>query len=135
MVWSLVKHQGKLLLYLVGFLICCKLKLFKVHVRSTVVLINCSVVSCTINFIIILLFRNANTLLNHFVIVSKTVLNYKTVWSRIFWWSFLPGRAALQKRIMALLRKIEHCVNGIQPVSNDLVLKKWRTCIIKKSVL
>ncbi|CAH1153410.1 unnamed protein product [Phaedon cochleariae] len=25
------------------------------------------------------------------------------------------GRAALQKRIMALLRKIEHCVNGVQP--------------------
>ena len=29
--------------------------------------------------------------------------------------SFL-GRAALQKRIMVLLRKIEHCVNGIQSV-------------------
>ncbi|CAB3257524.1 unnamed protein product [Arctia plantaginis] len=26
------------------------------------------------------------------------------------------GAAALQKRIMALLRKIEHCVNGVQPV-------------------
>ncbi|XP_047542622.1 neurofibromin isoform X1 [Vanessa atalanta] len=26
------------------------------------------------------------------------------------------GSAALQKRIMALLRKIEHCVNGVQPV-------------------
>nr|XP_023020941.1 neurofibromin isoform X3 [Leptinotarsa decemlineata] len=25
------------------------------------------------------------------------------------------GRAALQKRIMTLLRKIEHCVNGVQP--------------------
>jgi hypothetical protein len=30
---------------------------------------------------------------------------------------FDTGRAALQKRIMALLRKIEHCVNGVQPVS------------------
>jgi len=32
---------------------------------------------------------------------------------------FFTGRAALQKRIMALLRKIEHCVNGVQPVSID----------------
>ena len=29
---------------------------------------------------------------------------------------YFLGRAALQKRIMALLRKIEHCVNGVQPV-------------------
>lgn len=29
----------------------------------------------------------------------------------------ISGRAALQKRIMALLRKLEHCVNGVQPVS------------------
>jgi hypothetical protein len=34
---------------------------------------------------------------------------------------FVTGRAALQKRIMALLRKIEHCVNGVQPVSTDFV--------------
>jgi neurofibromin 1 len=36
--------------------------------------------------------------------------------------TFLTGRAALQKRIMALLRKIEHCVNGVQPVSTDLFI-------------
>jgi hypothetical protein len=36
--------------------------------------------------------------------------------------TLFPGRAALQKRIMALLRKIEHCVNGVQPVSNDLII-------------
>jgi hypothetical protein len=34
--------------------------------------------------------------------------------------NFFTGRAALQKRIMALLRKIEHCVNGVQPVSIEL---------------
>lgn len=33
-----------------------------------------------------------------------------------------PGRAALQKRIMTLLRKIEHCVNGVQPVSTIHIL-------------
>jgi hypothetical protein len=42
---------------------------------------------------------------------------------KLFLWSSLPGRAALQKRIMALLRKIEHCVNGVQPVSNDLAIR------------
>lgn len=36
---------------------------------------------------------------------------------------FFTGRAALQKRIMALLRKIEHCVNGVQPVSIDLLFE------------
>lgn len=36
--------------------------------------------------------------------------------SHLHFYLFL-GRAALQKRIMALLRKIEHCVNGVQPVS------------------
>ncbi|XP_046387119.1 neurofibromin isoform X3 [Ischnura elegans] len=33
------------------------------------------------------------------------------------------GRAALQKRIMALLRKIEHCANGVQPFVS--VPKAW----------
>ncbi|XP_076386906.1 neurofibromin 1 isoform X1 [Megachile rotundata] len=34
------------------------------------------------------------------------------------------GRAALQKRIMALLRKIEHCVNGVQPAWEE-TCKNW----------
>ena len=40
----------------------------------------------------------------------------------------LLGRAALQKRIVALLRKIEHCVNGVHPVRNELeiILKIMR---------
>ncbi|PSN44310.1 Neurofibromin [Blattella germanica] len=34
------------------------------------------------------------------------------------------GRAALQKRIMALLRKIEHCVNGVQPAWEE-TFRNW----------
>ncbi|KAL0809300.1 hypothetical protein ABMA28_011514 [Loxostege sticticalis] len=34
------------------------------------------------------------------------------------------GSAALQKRIMALLRKIEHCVNGVQPVWEE-TFRNW----------
>ncbi|KAF4521106.1 hypothetical protein B566_EDAN009061 [Ephemera danica] len=34
------------------------------------------------------------------------------------------GRAVLQKRIMALLRKIEHCVNGVQPAWEE-TFRNW----------
>ncbi|XP_050358352.1 neurofibromin-like isoform X2 [Nymphalis io] len=34
------------------------------------------------------------------------------------------GSAALQKRIMALLRKIEHCVNGVQPAWEE-TFRRW----------
>lgn len=34
--------------------------------------------------------------------------------------SFNLGRVLLQKRIMSVLRKLEHCVNGVQPVRNPL---------------
>ncbi|RZF46611.1 hypothetical protein LSTR_LSTR002943 [Laodelphax striatellus] len=34
------------------------------------------------------------------------------------------GRAALQKRIMVLLRKIEHCVNGVQPAWEE-TFRNW----------
>ncbi|KAF6216642.1 hypothetical protein GE061_000988 [Apolygus lucorum] len=34
------------------------------------------------------------------------------------------GRAALQKRIMALLRKLEHCVNGVQPAWEE-TFRNW----------
>lgn len=36
----------------------------------------------------------------------------------------VTGRAALQKRIMALLRKIEHCVNGVQPAWEE-TFRNW----------
>ncbi|KAK9889237.1 hypothetical protein WA026_004512 [Henosepilachna vigintioctopunctata] len=36
------------------------------------------------------------------------------------------GRAALQKRIMALLRKIEHCVNGVQPAWEETFMN-WNS--------
>ncbi|KAG7207079.1 hypothetical protein KM043_000959 [Ampulex compressa] len=36
----------------------------------------------------------------------------------------ITGRAALQKRIMALLRKIEHCVNGVQPAWEE-TFRNW----------
>ncbi|XP_015174332.1 PREDICTED: neurofibromin isoform X7 [Polistes dominula] len=38
------------------------------------------------------------------------------------------GRAALQKRIMALLRKIEHCVNGVQPAWEE-TYKNWESML------
>lgn len=37
---------------------------------------------------------------------------------------FTTGRAALQKRIMVLLRKIEHCVNGVQPAWEE-TFRNW----------
>ncbi|KAK9758709.1 GTPase-activator protein for Ras-like GTPase [Popillia japonica] len=38
------------------------------------------------------------------------------------------GRAALQKRIMVLLRKIEHCVNGVQPAWEETFMNWNSTC-------
>ncbi|XP_044015830.1 neurofibromin isoform X2 [Aphidius gifuensis] len=38
------------------------------------------------------------------------------------------GRAALQKKIMALLRKIEHCVNGVQPAWEETFINWESTC-------
>ncbi|XP_050358345.1 neurofibromin isoform X1 [Nymphalis io] len=38
------------------------------------------------------------------------------------------GSAALQKRIMALLRKIEHCVNGVQPVWEETFRRWYSLC-------
>ncbi|XP_023313062.1 neurofibromin isoform X2 [Anoplophora glabripennis] len=46
---------------------------------------------------------------------ASTVLTTATGETRLCFPDHLNGRAALQKRIMALLRKIEHCVNGVQP--------------------
>lgn len=38
------------------------------------------------------------------------------------------GRAALQKRIMVMLRKIEHCVNGVQPAWEETFMNWNSTC-------
>ncbi|KAG5866704.1 hypothetical protein JTB14_013865 [Gonioctena quinquepunctata] len=38
------------------------------------------------------------------------------------------GRAALQKRIMTLLRKIEHCVNGVQPAWEETYMNWSGLC-------
>ncbi|KAJ8938296.1 hypothetical protein NQ318_020355 [Aromia moschata] len=46
---------------------------------------------------------------------ASTVLTTASGETRLSFPDHLNGRAALQKRIMALLRKIEHCVNGVQP--------------------
>ncbi|XP_072402893.1 neurofibromin isoform X3 [Diabrotica undecimpunctata] len=46
---------------------------------------------------------------------ASTVLITASGETRLCFPDHLNGRAALQKRIMALLRKIEHCVNGVQP--------------------
>ncbi|CAH2003701.1 unnamed protein product [Acanthoscelides obtectus] len=38
------------------------------------------------------------------------------------------GRTALQKRIMVLLRKIEHCVNGVQPAWEETFMNWNQVC-------
>ncbi|XP_063990874.1 neurofibromin isoform X3 [Diachasmimorpha longicaudata] len=48
--------------------------------------------------------------------------------SRICYHEHNRGRAALQKCIMTLLRKIEHCVNGVQPAWEE-TFRNWEfTC-------
>ncbi|CAB3359077.1 Hypothetical predicted protein [Cloeon dipterum] len=44
--------------------------------------------------------------------------------SRVYCREQSNGRAALQKQIMALLRKIEHCVNGVQPAWEE-TFRNW----------
>ncbi|XP_014223009.1 neurofibromin isoform X2 [Trichogramma pretiosum] len=46
---------------------------------------------------------------------ASTILTTASGESRIGFYEHNHGRAALQKRIMALLRKIEHMSNGVQP--------------------
>ncbi|XP_054010836.1 neurofibromin isoform X2 [Hylaeus anthracinus] len=54
----------------------------------------------------------------------STVLITASGESKICYHDHNHGRAALQKRIMALLRKIEHCVNGVQPAWEE-TFKNW----------
>ncbi|XP_057670020.1 neurofibromin isoform X1 [Diorhabda carinulata] len=50
---------------------------------------------------------------------ASTVLTTASGENRVYFPDHLTGRAALQKRIMSLLRKIEHCVNGVQPAWDE----------------
>ncbi|XP_043264316.1 neurofibromin isoform X1 [Colletes gigas] len=55
---------------------------------------------------------------------ASTVLITASGESKIYYHDHNYGRAALQKRIMALLRKIEHCVNGVQPAWEE-TFRNW----------
>ncbi|XP_008206010.1 neurofibromin isoform X2 [Nasonia vitripennis] len=59
---------------------------------------------------------------------ASTVLTTASGESRICYHENNHGRAALQKRIMALLRKIEHCVNGVQPAWEETFRNWEQTC-------
>ncbi|XP_069683037.1 neurofibromin isoform X4 [Periplaneta americana] len=55
---------------------------------------------------------------------ASTILTTASGESRVYYREHNHGRAALQKRIMALLRKIEHCVNGVQPAWEE-TFRNW----------
>ncbi|XP_046596266.1 neurofibromin isoform X2 [Neodiprion lecontei] len=55
---------------------------------------------------------------------ASTILTTASGESRIYYHEHNHGRAALQKRIMTLLRKIEHCVNGVQPAWEE-TFRNW----------
>ncbi|KYB29814.1 Neurofibromin-like Protein [Tribolium castaneum] len=57
---------------------------------------------------------------------ASTVLTTASGESRMCFPEHANGRAALQKRIMALLRKIEHCVNGVQPAWEETFMN-WNS--------
>lgn len=53
--------------------------------------------------------------------------------SKISFYEQNQGRVLLQKKIMSLLRKIEHCVNGVQPAWEE-TFRNWEaTCKILQS--
>ncbi|KAK7864725.1 hypothetical protein R5R35_013611 [Gryllus longicercus] len=55
---------------------------------------------------------------------ASTILTTASGETRVHYREQNEGRAALQKRIMALLRKIEHCVNGVQPAWEE-TFRNW----------
>ncbi|XP_014247194.1 neurofibromin isoform X2 [Cimex lectularius] len=55
---------------------------------------------------------------------ASTILTTASGDSRLYCREQNHGRAVLQKRIMALLRKIEHCVNGVQPAWEE-TFRNW----------
>lgn len=53
--------------------------------------------------------------------------------SRFCYYEHTQGRIALQKNIMSLLRRIEHCVNGVQPAWEE-TFRNWEiTCKMLQS--
>lgn len=59
--------------------------------------------------------------------VSSTI-NTPNTESRFCFYEHTQGRHTLQKNIMALLRKIEHCVNGVQPAWEETFRNWEQTC-------
>ncbi|KAF5281228.1 hypothetical protein FQR65_LT14821 [Abscondita terminalis] len=57
---------------------------------------------------------------------ASNVLTTATGESRMSFPDHANGRAALQKRIMVLLRRIEHCVNGVQPAWEETFMN-WNS--------
>ncbi|CAD6227786.1 GSCOCG00006244001-RA-CDS [Cotesia congregata] len=57
---------------------------------------------------------------------TSTALTTASGESKMCYYEHNQGRAALQKRIMALLRKIEHCVNGVQPAWEE-TFRNWES--------
>jgi neurofibromin 1 len=55
---------------------------------------------------------------------SSTISTPNNAESRYCFYEHTQGRAALQKHIMSLLRKIEHCVNGVQPAWEE-TFRNW----------
>lgn len=63
---------------------------------------------------------------------SSTITTPNTE-SRFCFYEHTQGRIALQKNIMSLLRKIEHCVNGVQPAWEE-TFRNWEmTCKVLQS--
>jgi neurofibromin 1 len=55
---------------------------------------------------------------------ASNTLTMGNVESRYCFYEHTQGRAALQKNIMSFLRKIEHCVNGVQPAWEE-TFRNW----------
>ncbi|XP_053692656.1 neurofibromin isoform X2 [Sabethes cyaneus] len=55
---------------------------------------------------------------------ASSTLTTQSVESRYNFYEHTHGRIALQKNIMSLLRKIEHCVNGVQPAWEE-TFRNW----------
>ncbi|XP_050100827.1 neurofibromin isoform X1 [Anopheles aquasalis] len=56
---------------------------------------------------------------------SATLTSPQNVESRYSFFEHTHGRATLQRNIMSLLRKIEHCVNGVQPAWEE-TFRNWK---------
>ncbi|XP_035904252.1 neurofibromin isoform X5 [Anopheles stephensi] len=55
---------------------------------------------------------------------SATLTSPQNAESRYSFFEHLHGRVTLQRNIMSLLRKIEHCVNGVQPAWEE-TFRNW----------